>query len=291
MSGQKKRKRVPGTEPRYVNPVTQEQALQFMKRNSNLYTVKGAEIVQLKGEGCALSYPDISCFRDGHVATRYCTQGRPLMLLCRYEVLSYAAFQALPKEEQYLCVRSGKDYFHLFGDVHAVDEAGHDVLWAFPGNLVQLVEEVEEEDDHVRGNCCLVVTSDKDAAHWSDFMAERFGVEAECRLWLCSWRDIANGVTLTLDRQIPESEEEEAKRIAEENEDPWSEEAIARARAAKTKGSAAVVAAAAPEVAAAAPEVAAAAPVAVAAPAADPDVRAMMAMLQEQMRLIQERLG
>ena len=212
------------------------------------------------------------------------------MLLCRYEVLSYAAFQALPEEEQYLCVRSGKDYFHLFGDVHAVDEAGHDVLWAFPGNLVQLVEEVEEEGDHVRGNCCLVVTSDKDAAHWSDFMAERFGVEAECRLWLCSWRDIANGVTLTLDRQIPESEDEEAKRIAEENEDPWSEEAIARARAAKTKGSAAVVAPAA-AAAAAAPEVAAAAPVAVAAPAADPDVRAMMAMLQEQMRLIQERLG
>jgi hypothetical protein len=44
----------------------------------------------------------------------------------------------------------------------------------------------------MRGNSCLVLTSEEEAEAWSELLRERFEVKADCRLWLSTWRDVAD---------------------------------------------------------------------------------------------------
>jgi hypothetical protein len=120
-----------------VAPITYEQAAAFLQRRQNLYPLKAVNVIELEGGGVACAYVDIDCFRSGWVRSSYRTQGKCLMLPCKYETLTVQAYEELPEDEKYRCTREGELYYHLQGSAHARDRSGNEVQWLFPGNLVQ----------------------------------------------------------------------------------------------------------------------------------------------------------
>ena len=134
-----------------------------------------------------------------------------MMLLCKHEELDREGYEQLPVEERWRCIASGGAYYHALRDVHEAIEGGGTAHWIYPGGSVEAADEVEEEPDpdghvYARASGEFVLIDVEDAAAWSDMYRREFGVNASCRVWWQSWRELRDGAALTYEREMPVEE-------------------------------------------------------------------------------------